>query len=407
MPALMTSILFLFFILLFACMALLLANLQFLRQHLTQILILLVLSLLCVLPSNGKHFMGLEYEDAYIFTANSRYLLFNHDFSVDPLQTHTCVLGSMSECSSEATYGGHFLALPSLAYLTHRLLGYHPYAVCSINLVASLISVLVLYFLCLLLTRDRACSLVASLLYATCPAMAVFHTSALAETTSSLLVLIYVSCFLRVFVHKESFGRVKQWVLWALLAVSLALALFTKRENLVLLAAPVFAVPALFRERSRSTKCLLVWTCITVALAGLLVTRFKILQIETGESGDIGAATFSLRYSLVLIPMFSKALLTLRWFSITPVLFLCGVARIFRRSTRLSGGWAIVSGLFLVYFLVYSGHYRSYYFVRYGSITPFESLRYIINFFPLFAALAGLGLNEGILWIRKVGVRLR
>src|SRR2546426_1644915 len=81
--------------------------------------------------------------------------------------------------------------------------------------------------------------------------------------------------------------------------------------------------------------------------------------------------------------------------------------RQFRRSTRLSGGWAIVSGLFLVYFLVYSGHYRSYYFVRYGSITPFESLRYITNFFPLFAAVAGLGANEAIRWIRKVCARWR
>src|SRR6266851_4629935 len=126
----LTSILFSFVLLQFAGIELLFTHLRFLRQRSLQMLILLVVSLVCLRPSNGRYFMGFEYEDAYIYTANSRYLLFNQDFSVDPLHTQTCVLGSMSDCTIGATYGGHFVTLPFIAYFIHRLLGYHPYTVC-------------------------------------------------------------------------------------------------------------------------------------------------------------------------------------------------------------------------------------------------------------------------------------
>src|SRR6266851_4555707 len=81
----LTSILFSFVLLQFAGIELLFTHLRFLRQRSLQILILLVVSLVCLRPSNGRYFMGFEYEDAYIYTANSRYLLFNQDFSVHRL----------------------------------------------------------------------------------------------------------------------------------------------------------------------------------------------------------------------------------------------------------------------------------------------------------------------------------
>jgi hypothetical protein len=403
MHSLLTSILFLLVLLLFAGIGLLFTHLRFLRQHVWQILILIVVSLVCLLPSDGRYFMGLEYEDAYVYTASSRYLLFHQDFSVEPLQTQTCVLGSMADCITGATYGGHFVTLPAIAYFIHRLLGYHPYTVCGINYAASLISVLILYFLCLRLTGgDVVCSLVAALVYAICPAMCLFHTSALAETTSSLFLLIYVSCFLSVFLHKECSRGISQWLLWTLLGVSLGLALLTKRENLVLLTLPLLALPAMSLKWSREAKGLLVWAGITVALAVLIMSGFKILHNETGESRDIGASTFSFRYSLVLVPLFCRALLTFKWFSISTVLFLCGVAAMCRRSIRHSG-WIVVGGLFFAYFFVYTGHYRSFYFVHFGTVRPFESLRYITNAFPLFAAVTGLGTNEIRCWGRKIG----
>src|SRR5215471_11537566 len=88
----------------------------------------------------------------------------------------------------------------------------------------------------------------------------------------------------------------------------------------------------------RTKKSVLLWTCITTLMAVLIVSRFKIMQFEAGEAGDIGTATFSLRYSLALIPVFARALLTLRWFTIAPVLFLCGICGLFRGSPRRPGG---------------------------------------------------------------------
>ena len=70
-------------------------------------------------------------------------------------------------------------------------------------------------------------------------------------------------------------------------------------------------------------------------------------------------------------------------------------------------GVVTIGALAILGFLVYTGHYRSYYFVHYGSITPFDSLRYITNFFPLFAVLAGVGAGEAIGWTRRIGGRWR
>jgi hypothetical protein len=66
-----------------------------------------------------------------------------------------------------------------------------------------------------------------------------------------------------------------------------------------------------------------------------------------------------------------------------------------------------VISLFFAYFLVYTGHYRSFYFVHFGTVTPFESLRYIANVFPLFAAVAGLGISELRGWRQRIGGRWR
>jgi hypothetical protein len=217
--------LFLFFAMVFLGSVFVFANLQLLKMHIPQIVIIILVFLAFLTPSNGTFFMGLEYEDAYIFTANSHFLFLNPDLYSTPLQTHACVFGSLSNCEIEATYGGHFIVLPSIAYFIHRILGYHPYAVCWINYVASFISVFLLYLLCIRLTEDRTNSLVAALVYATCPAMCLFHTSALAETVSSLFVLIYVFCFLSLLIYENNSQGIMRCLTWTLLGVSLCLAL--------------------------------------------------------------------------------------------------------------------------------------------------------------------------------------
>ncbi|THD68424.1 MAG: hypothetical protein E7813_10360 [Bradyrhizobium sp.] len=397
-------ILFLFFLLLLLGAALTFTNRTILRQNIFEMLILFAVSVAFMPSLNGRPFMGLEYEDAYMFAANSHYLLFNQEFSVDPLETHACAFGSSSDCKTEVIFGGHFITVPSLAYFTHKLVGYHPYAVCWINYVASVISAFLLYFLCLNLVRDRACSLLAALVYALCPAIFLFHSSGLAETTSSFFLVIYVFCFISLFINKKSYPEIISWLLWGLLGISLCLALLTKRENLVLLALPLFALPATSLRWSREVRNLTLWAGITIPLAIVLTIGFKIFQIETGESGDIGAPTFSVQYSAILIPLFCRAFLTFKWFGISTLILLCGIAAMLRPSVRRSG-WPVVLGLFFAYLIVYTSHYRSYYFVKYGSVTEFGSLRYITNFLPFFAALTALGLNEIQVLAKDIGGR--
>jgi hypothetical protein len=52
--------------------------------------------------------------------------------------------------------------------------------------------------------------------------------------------------------------------------------------------------------------------------------------------------------------------------------------------------------------LAYTLHYRSYYFIKTGEVSEFESYRYLAHLIPLYALLAGAGVNYCWKILKKV-----
>jgi hypothetical protein len=354
-------------------------------------------------PVGGRFFLGLEYEDAYIFTAASRYLLYAESPAVEPLRARTCVVGSLIDCQWDGNAGsGHFLVVPALGYLSHRVFGYSPYAISVINLLASLLSVPVLYLFCTRISRSFVASAGASAFYAVCPAISLFHTSGLAETVSSLVVLLHAYAVAGVLVDGVSGSKERKAMWWILLTASFVLGIATKRENLVTLLLPVVAIVISWGRGLGLVRRGAVWLLLAIPITLWMVIGFRIIGIETGESGDIHAPTFSFRYILALMPLFWSALLTTKWFVGFPAFFAIGMTALWRRQLRASGV-LIPAALSLAYFVVYTSHYRSYYFVVHGFLDPFEALRYLTNMFPWVAAMAGIGALEVTRWFTVNG----
>jgi hypothetical protein len=345
MSATSSVIITLFILLLIGCGLLCFSNLSrlHLKRHIIPLIIVLLLSLYCFYPINKSYFMGLEYEDAYIFSASARFMQEDRGSYPDPLRTRSCVMGSLSNCEMSAVYGGHFLAVPSLALASHRLLGYSPYTICIINGTAAILSILVLYALCFQITGDIALSFISSLIYAVVPIMTVFHTSALGETYSSLIVLIYGFCFIALFIKSEQLRSLFAIACWIVLFLSFVLALLTKRENLIIVAMPLFALLSLPSKRLRDNKGLIAWAIASLVIAVAVSVAFQIVQAEANEATDIGSATFSLGYFLALLPLFTKSFITVRWFMAASLFVVLGLwalrHRFYIRSERDSENW--------------------------------------------------------------------
>lgn len=126
-----------------------------LKRHYPLLLFATAIAIISKLPFDLNFFYGLEYEDAYIFTEYSRFLLYNNDLSFDLFQTKACLAGSLKYCECIGTYGGHFLGLSSLAYFFNKYFGYSPLIICFINFFASLVSTCLIYCVSYLSCKDE------------------------------------------------------------------------------------------------------------------------------------------------------------------------------------------------------------------------------------------------------------
>jgi hypothetical protein len=124
----------------------------------------------------------------------------------------------------------------------------------------------------------------------------------------------------------------------------------------------------------------LIIALVSVALG---LTAFLILHvpgIESEEGVAINSSTFSVKYALLLLPTFLKSLLSINYFGLLGLLFLSSPILFFLTSKRHLRILIVLSWLFI---LMYSLHYRGYYFVKYDDISTFDTLRFYTNFFPI------------------------
>lgn len=399
MSLLVRSLFFLLAALLLACLLALLtrARRALLKAEAVPLIVLAVVASAVILPLNSGFFMGMEYEDAYIYSSQSRALLFMDPDAVTSLWSRSCVLGSLAECELEATLAGHFLTLPVAGYVCSVLFGYSPYSICLLNLFFSVVSTLLLYGVFVTVENDRSCGFVAALLFAATPAMSAFHSSALSEPLSSLLFLLFLGSFVTLFIDSHPRSSPPCVAQWVVLALSFALALLTKRENLVLVIVPLIALLRPSRVVRTRLSALIVCAVLAVGVSLVLAVHFSFFGVKLNDAGNIGESTFRLGSALSILPTWLSALGNTRWFAVLGPLLAAGLVAILAglRRTWWPVFFVSVLGAYLV---LYTTHYRSYDFIQSGSTKPFEALQHIRNCFPLVSLVAAFGWRAIFRW---------
>ena len=361
------------------------------KCHYKSLFLIIAISIVSKLPFDFNFFYGLEYEDAYIFTGYSRFLLYNNFFSVDPFQTKACLFGSLKYCEIVGTYGGHFLGLSSLGYFFNKYFGYSPLIICFINFFASLIAACLIYCVSYLLSEDKQIGIMCSLIYSLSPAMSLFHTSGLAETLSSTSIIFTLFLFLLIFEKRKNLDRPNEAILWLLLLLSFSFCLLQKRENLILLFLPLISLLRILIDHKYNSYIIIritIFMILGVAILTVFHYGINVFDIERQESQEIAKATFSLKYFISLAPVFIKSFLTFQWFFVFSIFTFAGLILI-SINIKQHPLYVYPIMLLIAYLLAYTLHYRSYYFIKYGHVNEFESLRYITNFFPFYCLIGG------------------
>lgn len=340
--------------------------------------------LFCLLFSSGivllfkfpfqSHFFGLEYEDSYVFNFSARQL-YERVYPISFL-TDGITVGSLVHPISTNTYGGHFITYPVFISWFFYVFGYNILFPSYINTFIEFLTVLTLSVAFKKVLGYKTHWYIPGVIYSLAPAMNVFGTTQLSETFSSFVVLMSILSLLSYF---KSYNKT------VLLAFSICFltAIVTKRENIILLfmilSFSVFKLTSL--KKNQIPKLLPIIASVVILLIYLFFIQ-NVALIEKTESSEISTPTFSIINLLNLIPVFIKALATFKWFNVYLILLIISTFfTVFHWKRNLFQLSLLI--LFMSYFIIYTLHYRSYYYVHFGDIKPFEALRYLNNIYVI------------------------
>ncbi|KAA6332459.1 hypothetical protein EZS27_019038 [termite gut metagenome] len=371
---LITLLLGIFFSLLFYTII----NIYVTNKYWIRILFLLVLALLFK-NDWGIHFYGLEYEDAYVFNFIARQFahnIYSHSFLTDGI-----LVGSMEDPIIMGTYGGHFITYPVFMSYFYRFLGFESHYICYINTFIEFLSLSILSIFPIKINKTNFGFLL-PILYCIAPIMNVFSNTGFSETFSSFICLSFL---LSAALYIEN----KSWYNCFFCIICLLLSFVCKRENVCLLIVPFsYVVWNYCRDKIVNKMDLVLFISSSFVLILYLTYIQNIFNIEQIESTDINSSTFSIHYFIQLFPIFIKSLFSINYFSISIYVLVVSAFFVWKRNEY----WTLIFIiLFAIYLLLYSLHYRGYFFVKYNELSVFETFRYINNFYylvPLIAASA-------------------
>lgn len=332
----------------------------------------------------STYFLGLEYEDAYVWSANALFLENYVGFGQENFVTSSCLFGSVDHCIYTGSFSSHLILFPTILWGISKVAGFTPYLVSWVNCFFSLLIVGRLYKVALLLLQNRVCACFSVLILTTAPIISVFHTTGFVETFSSYVLL---SCLYYYLAYDQVDSM--RWPSFALFILSFLIAALAKRENLLLAIIPcVGLLIRLIQRRPLKAGSVLAETVALTVIGVIYLATTGILQTEIGEAADIGGHTFSLSYLLQLVPPLTEALWNFKWFSLCSGLIFVGFLLSFFCRPRVP--MLLYPGLLsLSYLTLYLIHYRSYYFVVFGDATSAEWLRYLTNIYPLLSLMGG------------------
>ena len=380
---------------------------EVLRKRLVWILASVAIAALLKYPFDGQIFSGLEYEDAYIYNAAARFFLTNSTLlHTQTLLTTSCSIGSLAGCKEYSTYSGHVIGYSATIVGAGKLFGYQPELANFVSFFASVLCAGVLFITALLIRDSILYAAIAVLIFVLLPFQNLFATASVVEPFSSLFLSLSLLSYL-VCVHSRSSKPLlwKSILSWSTLFLVWLACILIKRENVLSIAIlpPITVMLMLFERRSVEscswlTKPILI---IWIALAFFYIAAIDVVDTIRAEVPDVGGFPFSPLFLSKLLPVFLSTLLDWQLFLglsiFLPVAVYAGAKR--TSSTRLIQ-YPII--LFCLYLLIYSLHYRSYYFIKTGDVAEFDTYRYLAHLIPLYALLVASGIQYCLVFVNFV-----
>jgi len=352
------------------------------RYHLAFLMVFFLISFINKITFINHPFFGL-----------GKSLNYQYDYKFQPLQANTCIDGSLSACRVTTTFGGHFITFPLIVSYINKLIGYSPYTIFGLNFVLSFLIILMVDQLTRLIYPDSFYRpFLPLLVLVTTPFINLFNTSGLAETFSSLSLLAFLFFFFKALDDKFS---PKSGFFWSSLFY-LILSILIKRENMLLVgAAPIVILLMIAKKEFNKNmlKRVSIYFALTLIVLFALTFLINFFQIEKQEGAMIASQTFSIANLVRILPLFWSSYFNFQLFGLTGVLVL--IATWFVLFKPSDTRFNVIFILCVFYILLYSSHYRSYYQIKFGDLTVFETLRYSTNYFPLLCiCLSAIPINQ-------------
>lgn len=342
-------------------------------------------------------FWGLEYEDSFIYNDSARLLGYSHDLQNNPFKTQSCIDGTFLNCYQHVSFGGHLITFPFIIHLWTKIFTYNYLNIFFVNFLFSILLVFSVIKWNKLRKKKINILIFISLLVIT-PYVSIFHTSGLAETSSSYFVTLFLISFISLNEKSFKINSITYWIcLFALIS-----SILIKRENF-LLYLPIITIP-LYRYYKREEilpNQYLFFLFKTTLFISYFFLFIGLLGIEENEAGDIGKSTFSFNYFILNIKEWLIAIFTFSYWGFTGIILMISLLiSIYNKELTFIGFLSL--SLSLGFLILYSSHYRSYYQVNYGLTHPFETLRYSVNYFPLLAIyISSVNLDKFSIHLQK------
>ena len=349
-------------------------------------------------PFDGLIFSGLEYEDAFIYNAAARFFLSNAALlPPESFLTISCSVGSLAACNEYSTYSGHVIGYSATIAGASKLFGYHPELANFVSFYASILCAGFLFIVALIIGNSIPYALAAVLIFVLLPFQNLFATASVVEPFSSLFITLSLLSYLQC-VHNQP-SKTLQWKVvlsWSTLFLVWLACILIKRENALSIAILPFItiIFILFERRSAES---LGWITKPVLTFWILLALFFVLVIDVAETiraevPDVGGFPFSPIFLSKLLPFFLSTLFDFKLFLGLSIFVPIAVYAAIKRASTTKLIWYPLI-LFGMYLLIYSFHYRSYYFIRTGDVTEFDTYRYLSNLMPLYSLLLAGGLQ--------------
>jgi len=369
---------------------------EMLTDHWKGLAILLVLTLLWRIPANGIFFHGLEYEDSYVYTVAGRQMA-DHagppSISSDsPYSINACAVGSITACQQWERFPEHLIGYPYVISIISSALGYIPSMGSFINLLASSITSLFVFFIGLLISNDLNVASLAGVTFAVTPVFAVYGLETSAEPFSNVCVTLVVWLYLRLCDSNQLGGR-RQVVTWIAYSATLLFSQTVKRENVLLAAIMLAMLPLMLHaENSKRLEKYTLGGLVTLTsvLAVILSVKMRLLQTSSSEAELLRQFPMTLRHLATFVVGFLRSFLVVEWYGGTVFAVVAGATVACSRRGRV----LLPLVLLAAYILLYASHVRSYYEMKSGRIEPEAALRFSMNFMGLWAIAAGLGIGS-------------